>query len=261
MRQNVIHLQKFYSSPMGELAKTMVMRRLAPLWPSQDEDMSRLDVLGFGYCAPYLMGFTPDVRKLILAMPRDQGAMVSRSRRGNISCLVDDDALPFPPASFDRVLIAHGLEDARHPQALLSELWRVLKPEGQIVIIVPNRAGLWARSDASPFGAGRPYSRSQLASDLTAAKFTPAAWSGALYGPPSEAFLGLAGGFERFGETVWPRFSGLILVQAIKRLYANTNIGGGASAARIPKFVGVAPVNAGLRKNVNAGLRKGEGGS
>jgi SAM-dependent methyltransferase len=243
---------------MGELAKTMVMRRLTPLWPLEGEDMSRLDVLGFGYTAPYLMNFAPDVRKLILAMPREQGAMVSRSRRGNISCLTEDGALPFPPASFDRVLVAHGLEDTRTPQALLAELWRVLKPEGQIVIIVPNRAGLWARSDASPFGAGRPYSRSQLSADLIAAKFTPAAWSGALYGPPSETFLSLAGGFERFGETVWPRFSGLILVQAIKRLYANTNIGSAAPAARIPKFVGVAPVNAALRKDVNAGLRADE---
>ena len=233
MRQNVIHIERFYASPLGKTARAMVKRRLDPLWP--EAEMSGLDVLGFGYCAPYLMPYRETAHSLTFAMPEDQGAMVSRSRRGNMTCLVADDMLPFATASFDRVFVAHGLEDSRHVTPLMAELWRVLKPEGQIVIITPNRAGLWSRSDASPFGAGRPFTRNQLTGVLTAAQFLPTAWAGALYMPPARKFLGLAGGFERFGETVWPRFSGLILVRALKRLYANTDNGHGAKV-RTPRF-------------------------
>ena len=33
---------------------------------------------------------------------------------------------------------------------------------GRLLIVVPNRRGVWARSDTTPFGHGRPYSRSQI---------------------------------------------------------------------------------------------------
>ena len=39
------------------------------------------------------------------------------------------------------------------------------------MIIVPNRRGVWARSDISPFGHGRPYSRPQLSRLLQQAEF------------------------------------------------------------------------------------------
>lgn len=243
MRQNVIHIERFYASKLGKTARAMVTRRLDALWAMDEGDLKGLDVLGFGYCAPYLMPYRKQVHSLSLAMPEEQGAMVSRSKRGNMTCLVADHMLPFATASFDRVFVAHGLEDTRHLPQLMGELWRVLKPEGQIVIIAPNRAGLWSRSDASPFGAGRPFTRGQLSGVLETAQFLPTAWSGALYMPPSRRLLGLAGGFERFGETVWPRFSGLILVRAVKRLYANTHSGEAVKVRAAPR-ISAAPIKA-----------------
>lgn len=242
MRQSVIELERFYSSPLGAMAQAKIARRLTALWP-QYEELSGIDMLGYGYGGPYLTPYVKPARSVVLAMPKAQGAMTVTSRRGNMSCLVDEDSLPFPPASFDRIFLAHGLEESENPARLLAELWRVIKPEGQLVVLAPNRTGLWARSDASPFGAGRPFSRGQLKSILIGANFLPVAWSGALYGPPMPALKGLSGGFERFGETVWPRFSGIILVQAIKRLYAHSDKGA-AIKARLPKFVGVAPMGA-----------------
>ena len=38
----------------------------------------------------------------------------------------------------------------------------MLAPGGRVVFIVPNRSGLWARRDVTPFGYGRPYSLGQL---------------------------------------------------------------------------------------------------
>lgn len=243
MRQNVNQLSRFYDSPMGLATQSMVMRRLSALWPLEGDGASGHDILGLGYCAPYLSAYLPLAHRMILAMPEQQGAMIARSRRGNMSCLIEEDSLPFAPASFDRVLLAHAIEETDRLPALLAEVWRVMKPEGRVVIIAPNRSGLMARSDSSPFGAGRPYSRAQLSASLKAAQFVPCAWTGALYVPPITRLMGagIVSGFERFGETVCPRFSSLVLVEAIKRLYAGTD-GGSASAIRTPNFSGVNPI-------------------
>ena len=48
------------------------------------------------------------------------------------------------------------------PAALLREVWRVLAAGGRLLAVVPNRRGVWARIDTTPFGHGRPYSRSQI---------------------------------------------------------------------------------------------------
>jgi hypothetical protein len=88
-------------------------------------------------------------------------------------------------------------------------------------VIAAGRSGLWAQRDSLPFGAGRPFSRNQLRARLTSAGFSPTVGSGALYGPPVTRLSGLkiATGFERFGETICPGLAGLVMVEAIRRLY------------------------------------------
>ena len=49
--------------------------------------------------------------------------------RGRLA-LVDEDALPFPDAAFDCLLVVHGLEVSEAQRPLLRELWRVLTSEG-----------------------------------------------------------------------------------------------------------------------------------
>jgi len=133
----------------------------------------------------------------------------------------------FTDATFDTVLCVHGVEEASNFPRLLSELWRVCRPEGRIVIIASNRAGLWARSEKSPFGAGRPFSRTQMRHAMRSVGFHPTVWAGALYAPPLKVFSkgSLLLGAERFGETVTPGLSGLILVEAVKRLYIEPHRG------------------------------------
>ena len=54
------------------------------------------------------------------------------------------------------------------PEGLLREVWRVLAPSGRMMAIMPNRRGVWTRTDNTPFGHGRPYSRSQITQLLRA---------------------------------------------------------------------------------------------
>jgi len=219
MRQTVITLEKFYASPLGVTARNMASRRLATLWP----DLSGQNVLGFGYCGPYLTPYMKAANRVVLAMPGGQGAVAHQGQRGITACLTEEDFLPFSDGRFDNVLCVHGVEETPDLAVLLRELWRVTRPEGRIVVIASNRSGMWARSETGPFGAGRPFSRKQLREALNDAGFVPTVWSGALYAPPIKKMTGagFTGGCERFGEMVWPRFSGLVLVEAIKRLYAD----------------------------------------
>lgn len=53
------------------------------------------------------------------------------------------DALPFPNASLDLVVLPHALELARDPHLTLREVERVLVPEGRVVIAGFNPASLW----------------------------------------------------------------------------------------------------------------------
>jgi SAM-dependent methyltransferase len=178
--------------------------------------------LGLGYPAPYLDWAAASARRCVIAMPAEQGVEAWPGEGPKRSLLCDEARLPFMDAVFDRVLVVHGLEEARAPHAMLRELWRVMAPEGRLVVIAANRWSLWAQVGATPFGHGRPYSRTQLAALLSDAMFEPVVSARALYAPPVEGFATAANAFERVGEVLWPPLGGLVLMEAVKRLYAST---------------------------------------
>lgn len=220
MRVDVLALQRFYASPLGDAAQHAVARRLAALWPNLDG----LDLLGLGYPTPYLAGAREVARRVVAMMPGAQGAEPWPGEGACLTVLGEEARLPFMDAVFDRIVLVHALEETPSAQALLREVWRVLAPEGRLVAVVANRWSFWAQSGASPFGHGRPFSRTQLSALLTDAMFQPVVSARALFAPPSTwtPFVRAAEAFERVGETLWPSFGGLLLMEAVKRLYADT---------------------------------------
>jgi len=115
----------------------------------------------------------------------------------------------------------HALEMAHDAEALLREVWRVLAAGGRLLAVIPNRRGVWARTDTTPFGHGRPYSRSQITHLLRETWFTPAGWGEALYLPPvgRNWFLRSAFAWERAGATISAPFAGVHIVEATKQVY------------------------------------------
>lgn len=219
MRVDVLALQRFYASPLGEVVRRAASRRLASLWPYTEG----LDVLGLGYPTPYLERFRAGARRTVTMMPAAQGAEPWPADRV-LTTLAEDARLPFMDAVFDRVLLVHALEECEAAHAMLREVWRVMAPEGRLVVIAANRWSWWAQSGATPFGHGRPYSRTQLAALLSDSVFEPVVSARALYAPPStwSPFVRAADAFESVGEKLWPAQGGLVLMEAVKRLYANT---------------------------------------
>lgn len=216
MRRDVLELRQFYASPLGRAAREMVSRKVIETWG----DARDLDVLGLGYATPFLGSIRPSARRVVAAMPAQQGVELWPAEARNLACLSEEDGLPFQNAFFDRILAVHALEESRDPLALLREVWRVLAPTGRVVVVTAARNGLWANAEKTPFGHGRPYTRSQLAELLREAELEPTGWTRALYVPPVPWMAGGAEGFEQAGSRLWPGFAGLVLTEAVKETFA-----------------------------------------
>ncbi|HSV04358.1 MAG TPA: methyltransferase domain-containing protein [Phenylobacterium sp.] len=216
MRRDVLELRQFYASDLGRAARIMVGRKVVETW----DDAHGLDVLALGYATPFVSALRPAARRVIAAMPAQQGVEIWPADERNLAVLVDENQLPFPNALFDRILLAHAIEEAPDAVALLREVWRVLAPSGRVVVTVAARNGLWANAEKTPFGHGRPYTRGQLAELLREAELEPSGWTRALYVPPLSWTAGWAEGFEQAGSRLWPGFAGLVLMEAVKQTFA-----------------------------------------
>lgn len=216
MRRDVLELRQFYASDLGSAARVMVERKLREAWG----DAHGLDILAIGYATPFIAPFRARARRVVAAMPAQQGVEVWPADGRNLSTLTAEDGLPFPNALFDRVLVVHGLEESADPVGFLREVWRVLAPSGRAIITVSSRNGLWANTERTPFGHGRPYTRSQLAELMREADLEPSGWTRALYVPPVGWMARWAEGFEQAGSRFWPGFAGLLLMEAVKQTFA-----------------------------------------
>ena len=214
---DVVDLRSFYGQRLGIVARRFIGRGIRALW----SDTSGQRLLGVGYAIPYLGLFREEAERCLAFMPAAQGVVKWPTARPALACLVDETEMPLFDASVDRVLLVHALEMSDDASALLREAWRVLDSGGRLLAVVPNRRGLWARMDTTPFGHGRPYSRSQIVQLLRDTWFTPTAWGEALYVPPIARgwFLRSAVAWERAGATISAPFAGVHLVEATKQVY------------------------------------------
>jgi SAM-dependent methyltransferase len=214
---DVVDLRNFYAQRLGVVARRFIGRGIRARWP----DTRTMRVLGVGYATPYLGLFREEAERCLAMMPAVQGVVRWPSTRPALTALVDEDELPLTDAAVDRVLLVHALEMSTDPAELLREAWRVLAAGGRLLAVVPNRRGLWARMDTTPFGHGRPYSRSQIINLLRDTWFTPTGWDEALYVPPVQRgwFLRTAVAWERTGATLSAPFAGVHIVEATKQVY------------------------------------------
>ena len=209
---------EFYRTSRGEVTARLLRGRIALLWP----DMKGLSVLGIGYTAPYLRAWEGQAYRRIALTPAQIGAIRWPSDAPNLSCTAEEDALPFPDLSFDRILLVHGLEGAENARRLLREVWRVLRDDGQLLLVTANRTGWWAYWEDTPFGHGQPYTQGQLGRLLAGALFRVEAHDTALWMPPLDQRMILRGAraFERVGRRLMPGLAGVTITQAVKDVYA-----------------------------------------
>jgi SAM-dependent methyltransferase len=218
MWSDVVDLNEFYRRPLGHVARRMIQRRIREIWP----DLRGMSLLGLGYATPYLRAFKDEAQRVVAAMPAQQGVVPWPSNEAGLVTLTDEGELPFEDLSIDRVLMVHAVEHGEQLRAKMREAWRVLSDSGRILIVVPNRRGIWARLERTPFGHGLPYTNRQARKLLQDSLFTPVDSGRALYIPPSRwrFVLTSAPAMERIGHRLFPTFSGVLLIEAIKQIYA-----------------------------------------
>ncbi len=238
MWTDAVDLRDFYASSLGRVARRMIGRRIRALWP----DVRGLSILGLGYAAPFLGPFRAEAERVLAVMPAGQGVLRWPSEAPSLTALADETALPLADRAIDLVLLVHALECAEHTRPMMREIWRVLSDGGRMIVVVPNRRGLWARFERTPFGHGRPYTPAQLSRVLRDTMFTPYRSGAALFVPPirSRMLLSSAGAWEKIGERWFTSFAGVVIFEASKQVVAGQGAWATAAAQKPRVYLPVA---------------------
>ena len=217
---DVVDLRDFYETALGQTTRRLLRRHLRQLWP----DTRGMAILGLGFATPLLRPFLGEAERVVAVMPANQGVLHWPPEGPGLTVLADESVLPLPDSSMDRIVLMHALEATEQVRAMMREVWRVLADGGRLVIVAPNRRGIWARLERTPFGNGRPYTSGQLARMLRDNMFTPVAMSGGLFLPPttSRVMLRSAPAVEEVGRRWFQTFAGVNIVEATKQIYAAT---------------------------------------
>lgn len=212
-------LKEYYLTPQGQSVAALLTRRFNAWWVNADIKGDLM--MGVGYTLPYL-GPIRGPRKTFALLSGAMGAVVWPVGGPQRCALSDRGVWPLPAACADYIVMVHELEYAEDPAAVIEEAWRVLKPEGRLMLVVPNRTGFWARSEKTPFGHGRPFTNKQLHDLLRDGNFALERMTGALLAPPFKN--------KTMAETVMPALEvlapfcgalcGVTVAEASKRLYS-----------------------------------------
>jgi SAM-dependent methyltransferase len=218
---DVVDHRVFYGTALGQSTCRLLTSALKPMAKFH----AGQTVLGLGYALPYLETLVPDSCTPLAFMQARQGVLQWPVSGPVRSALVNEFDLPLLESAVDHAIVVHGLERTDDPTEMLREIWRVMAPQGRLLLVVANRRGLWSASERTPFGFGQPFSRSQLAGLLKEAQFTAINFRHGLLMPPSDRpmLIKSAPIVEALGRGSVNRFAGVIIVEAIKQAYAFTS--------------------------------------
>jgi SAM-dependent methyltransferase len=174
--------------------------------------------------------------QLLVLPPPPDALLPTQPPHEPVALHCDFEALPFPDASIDLVVLPHTLELARDAHQTLREVERVLVPEGRLVIVGFNPASLWGlRQRAGRMRRGLGVGRAQplylplscecigywrlrdwlrlLAFEVEGGRF--GCWRPPLHGGP---WLDRFAWMDRVGERWWPVLGAVYFLEAVKRV-------------------------------------------
>ena len=92
MWSDVLDLEEFYASTLGQMTARLLRARLREVWPNVRGDT----VLGLGYATPLLRPFVEEAGRTLAFMPGQQGVTRWPREGSNLAYLVDELDLPLP---------------------------------------------------------------------------------------------------------------------------------------------------------------------
>jgi ubiquinone/menaquinone biosynthesis C-methylase UbiE len=205
----------WFATPLGHtvdlLEKDLIARFLASASGKRALDVGT----GTGHFAAWLSGqgaraVGVDISRLLLRVA---------ARKKGMAPLVqaDAEALPFADGAFDAVLSVTALEFMGNPAKAVSEMARVCRPGGCMVIGVLNSWSPWAwsrrkqarRDPQDPFGAAHFYSPPEFAQLLS--PHGSVYWGSSVFVLPDGKGLGRAWALERIGRKMLKPFGALLV--------------------------------------------------
>ncbi|WP_240660539.1 class I SAM-dependent methyltransferase [Inhella crocodyli] len=213
----ILELEAWLDSPAG---------RYLLAWEQAQLDAAVADVFGFHALQ---LGWAPLQGLRANRMPQRWLALPHGHGAAQLVCDFDD--LPFESNSLDLLVLPHTLESAADPHHRLREAYRVLRPEGRLMVLGLNPASLWGLRQRlggrflPQSGEFIAYWRLRdwlklLGLELAEARF--GCWR-----PPlqREAWLARWQAMDRLGATWWPVFGAAYFVHAIKRVHGMRLVG------------------------------------
>ncbi|MET0442221.1 MAG: methyltransferase domain-containing protein [Casimicrobiaceae bacterium] len=139
--------------------------------------------------------------------------------------IADPHALPFAENEIDLILLPHALEFTDDPHRLLREAYRVIRPEGQIVIAGFNPFSLFGARRYFGHGTTPPWNGNfislyRLKDWLSLLGFDVVGGRLDGYVPPfaKEKWLHRFSWFEKAGDRWWPIGGGVYYLRATKKV-------------------------------------------
>ena len=211
-------IYSFYQSKLGGLVKRIIRQKII----SSIDKSKHSDVCGYGYVSPYLSFINKHFHQSnVLEFRPDFFNQVVQERVDFNQKFIHEYFLPLEPSMVDIVISTHLLEFVEKPQSSIEEIWRILRPNGYFISVLPRRSGIWTRYDNNPFGFGRSYSSAQF-KNLISDYFVLDEKNSFLHFPPWSHYLNYKfyQTFENLGNKLFPYMGGLMFCVCKKIVYA-----------------------------------------
>jgi len=211
------YLNNFYQTPLGKGVASIINNVIGGLWSKADGQT----IVGTGHAHPYLTQFLCATNQTLLAIPQKSNAQCWPTNDNNSAVVIDETLWPFQTDSIDKLVMVHHLEFSVLKSKLLQQAWRTLKPNGEIIIIVPNKNSIWSRSSRTPFGCGHAYTEYQMESILNNYGFEKITAIKTLMLPPYHHSIITKNilMFEKINNFCHNIFGGIIIFKAVKQVY------------------------------------------
>ena len=222
MKPNIESFSKFYRTDYGCSIETTMCKVICSIWPS----LAAEEVLGLGFSIPFLNMYLGRTQRLISLLPANQGVTIWPEKKRCLVASTEELLLPLDNNTFDRVLAVHSLESSENCEALLNEIWRVLRPNGRVLAIVPNRLGILSKWKNTPFQSCHKYTMNELIALLSKNNFTVLHKERQFLLPanPYSLNLRIVKTANQLGRSVTKPFAGLLIIEAKKTLSQNEKV-------------------------------------
>jgi hypothetical protein len=196
--------EDFYSAPEGQMLLKLLAQDIKKLWPSINNEK----ILGVGI----------DNNILEKIVDGDNTLYASDDYRHSSDKLLSY-IFGFPEAHFDRAIVNINNYITQPYHSLLRELWRILKPKGQLILIMPNKLNIWKNYVACPLTIGRSFNQFELLQLIDNSLFQLRGSHSALFLSPAlhKAMPEMAASLEELWHKLPLPFGAIWLVLAEKK--------------------------------------------